>query len=549
MNYYRPAPARRRRVNPKRLATVIVVAAAIILAAVFLGYMFTTVTLDADEEAALYENGVFGEGVSVGGIDVSGMTFTQGQSALQALRDDMLGEGSINFKVRNIATPYRYTLEEMGVSVDIDGPLRQAMLHGREGTRWSLKFGSGKPVDFPLERAYDEAVTSAVLSALAAQEAWGQEPEDAGYSVEKWADEDDLRTGGEIVMQESVDGFEVLTGQLIATAQEQLRNSAYGTFDAPVSVVKAERHDGNIPPMDLIGQYTTSYDTAKGSKYERMYNIWKMSDLLNGIRIKSGNTFSINEHVGDRTEEGGWKLAPGIENGDYKDQPGGGICQVSTTMYNAMLRAELQATKRRPHSIPAAYVDPGLDATISSYGGPDFEFENTTDSDVLMIIECDAPARRVTVKFFGNNPRDYYLRFSGEVVREEDYPAPEFIRNDALDPWAIESVLSGQKYKYAEVYVTKYDKETDEVIEEARKVNDAEYKAISPKYEIGSKVPMPEAGTTLEQLTATRDQLKAEEQAALDAEAAAAAAAAEVAQQPEPTPTPTATEPPAPPEA
>ncbi|HBU13224.1 MAG TPA: vanomycin resistance protein VanB, partial [Clostridiales bacterium] len=100
-------------------------------------------------------------------------------------------------------------------------------------------------------------------------------------------------------------------------------------------------------------------------------NIWKMSDIINGVKVEPGETWSINEEAGPRTYNLGWQGAPGISDGEYKEEAGGGICQVSSTLYNAVLRAELEIVERKHHSWPLDYIDGGLDATIST-GAPDF---------------------------------------------------------------------------------------------------------------------------------------------------------------------------------
>lgn len=547
MKKYRPVS--RRRVNPVRLGITIAIIVVVIALVIFGVYMFSKVTLDDQAEAELFRTGTFVEGVSVGGVDVSGLTYEQGKEAVIPVSEKILNAGTIDFTVKDVDTPYHYTLEELGVSVDTEQPLRDAMLYGREGTRWSLQFGNPEPKDFPVERQYDESVTQNKLTSLISseQKSWDVEPEPASYVLNPKSDENSLTTGGEIVKQDSVDGRKVLTDSLIPTVVEQINSGNYASFELPTEVVRAEHNSDTIAPMELIGQYTTKFDSKSGSAPNRMYNIWKISDKLNGARIKAGNEFSVNDHVGDRTEKLGWKLAPGIENGEYTDQPGGGICQVSTTLYNAVLRAELKPTKRVPHTIPSSYVDKGLDATIST-GGPDFAFENTTDSDVIIVVKCNVPAREVTVQLYGNNPRDYYLRFSGKVEETTPKTAAEFIRNGSLsDPWAIEEKLSAREGMKAFVYVTKYDKKTDKVISGPTKTDiTGTYKPSGGKYEIGSKVPEPTSGMTVDELRALRDKAKAEEQNKLDAEKAAQEEEQRKAQEAAQPPVESATQPPEP---
>jgi vancomycin resistance protein YoaR len=99
--------------------------------------------------------------------------------------------------------------------------------------------------------------------------------------------------------------------------------------------------------------------------------------------LAPGEKLSLNDILGDRTEAAGWKLAPGYVRGKTEDQPGGGVCQVSTTLYCAALKADLEIVSRVNHSIPVGYADRGLDATIST-GGPDLVIRNNTKENLYL---------------------------------------------------------------------------------------------------------------------------------------------------------------------
>ncbi len=133
----------------------------------------------------------------------------------------------------------------------------------------------------------------------------------------------------------------------------------------------------------LRGSYTTSFS---GSTSNRKYNIRFGADKINGIILKPGDVFSANDTLGKRTRANGWKNAGAYEGGEVVEQPGGGVCQLSSTLYNAVLYADLEIVDRRNHSMPVHYVDRGRDATINSVGNLiDFKFKNNTSSDVIII--------------------------------------------------------------------------------------------------------------------------------------------------------------------
>ena len=133
----------------------------------------------------------------------------------------------------------------------------------------------------------------------------------------------------------------------------------------------------------LRGSYTTSFsDSTKNRKY----NIRFGAEKINGTILKPGDVFSANDTLGKRTRKNGWKNAGAYENGEVVQQAGGGVCQLSSTLYNAALYADMEIVERRNHSMPVHYVDRGRDATINSIGNLiDFKFRNNTSSDVIIM--------------------------------------------------------------------------------------------------------------------------------------------------------------------
>lgn len=133
----------------------------------------------------------------------------------------------------------------------------------------------------------------------------------------------------------------------------------------------------------LRGAYTTSFsDSTKNRKY----NIRFGAEKINGTILKPGDVFSANDTLGKRTRKNGWKNAGAYEAGEVVQQAGGGVCQLSSTLYNAALYADMEIVERRNHSMPVHYVDRGRDATINSVGNIiDFKFRNNTSSDVIIM--------------------------------------------------------------------------------------------------------------------------------------------------------------------
>ena len=147
----------------------------------------------------------------------------------------------------------------------------------------------------------------------------------------------------------------------------------------------------------VLGKYTTHF-AAGGNRGQ---NVANAARRINGKILLSGETFSFNETVGRRSAANGFKPAPEYLNGETVTGIGGGTCQVSTTLYSAVLYADLQVITRRNHSMSVGYVPLGQDATVSD-GGIDFKFHNDTDYPVK--IEAGTSGGNLTVKIVGTQP-------------------------------------------------------------------------------------------------------------------------------------------------
>lgn len=134
---------------------------------------------------------------------------------------------------------------------------------------------------------------------------------------------------------------------------------------------------------DLLSSFSTKYDA---SNKNRSNNLLLASNKINGTILMPGEEFSYNKVVGERTIEAGYKEAHIYSGGKVVDGLGGGICQISTTLYNTVLYANLEVTQRKNHQLPAGYVKNGLDATVV-YGSIDFKFVNSRKYPIKIVSE------------------------------------------------------------------------------------------------------------------------------------------------------------------
>lgn len=165
--------------------------------------------------------------------------------------------------------------------------------------------------------------------------------------------------------------------------------------------------------------FTTYYSSSE----ERISNIKLASQKINGVFLDVNEEFSFNNIVGERTENNGYKNSKIILGGKFTDGVGGGVCQVSTTLYNAVLLAGLKVTESHPHSLAVSYVAPSFDAMVS-FGYADLKFVNDTGYPVL--IKAFANDYMLTISIFGQKMSERYARQS-TITGELPAPPEETI--------------------------------------------------------------------------------------------------------------------------
>ena len=160
----------------------------------------------------------------------------------------------------------------------------------------------------------------------------------------------------------------------------------------------------------VIGHYATNFSSGPS----RTNNIRVASGMLNGHVVMPGEKFSFNQFLGQRTEDKGFKRAGIYLNGHHDFDTGGGVCQVSTTLYNTVLQAGLDVVSRQPHSMPVAYVPLGQDAAVS-YPGLDFAFRN--DRDYPVAIATKYRPGRIEFSLLGETKRQGVVRIENKLLR------------------------------------------------------------------------------------------------------------------------------------
>ena len=208
----------------------------------------------------------------------------------------------------------------------------------------------------------------------------------------------------------------------------------------------------DIDSMRELSRFSTEFATSNES---RSRNVQKAAGLLNCVILEPGEELSYNELLGPRTEELGWLPAHGISGGkEYIDTPGGGICQVSSTLYNSLLLIgpDIRIVSRSHHSIPGSYVAMGLDATVSYYG-PDLVWSNAAESPMFLFAYADMRTKTVYTFVYGTQPDDgTHYKIWSDTIEKLDPPEPKRIA-EPLWPTGYSKMVISPRYGYiVEVY-------------------------------------------------------------------------------------------------
>lgn len=225
----------------------------------------------------------------------------------------------------------------------------------------------------------------------------------------------------------------------IAINEEQLKSDIQSALSAKqfdkVITVSASEVQPEYSTAAAKQKYKTigTYTTNTTSNSKRNTNIRLAAAALNGTIVGPGQEVSFNDMVGQRTEAKGYQGAAAYNNGEVVQEIGGGVCQVSTTLYNAALKAGMKISMRRSHTFEPSYVTPGMDATVS-WGGPDFRFINTSSSAIG--IKASYSNQTVTVSIYGVPVLEDGVTYSLEATKTEtfDLPEPQYEEDQTLQP-------------------------------------------------------------------------------------------------------------------
>lgn len=247
----------------------------------------------------------------------------------------------------------------------------------------------------------------------------------------------------------------------LEAAKEKLANCEYGdVIEIPMEYILPEVVSSDLSGSlyaDILGIGQTNHT----NNADRNNNISLACQAINGTVLEPGDEFSFNDVVGERTSARGYRKAPAYSSGETVSELGGGICQVSSTLYYSVLLADLEVTARRNHSYVSSYIDMGMDATVS-WGGPEFKFRNNTNYPIR--IEAEISGGKVTVRIMGTDKRDYYVEMDYEVAGylkpETEYKDYKYDNDEGYSDGDV--IQEGSTGYVVDTYKHKIDRETGE---------------------------------------------------------------------------------------
>ena len=261
--------------------------------------------------------------------------------------------------------------------------------------------------------------------------------------------------------------------------------------------------------ITLLSSYQTNYATKAGSNEPdldannraRDWNISKAVGLMQVTVLEPGQTFDFNKKTGERSEKKGWAPANAVYHGTgYRPEPGGGVCQVSTTIFNAVLRAGITNITRRGHSIPSNYVTKkfeeglGLDATVD-YGNIEFKFKNDTGHTIYVFIyitKNNSRRKNINVEIYGQKEEGVEYRVRNEILEQtpsNDESKIEYEYDKTMLATAKRVLIRAPHDGYrVKTYVDKYK---DGKFVKTVRTEETVYKVIYPKYRVGTATITP----------------------------------------------------------
>ena len=375
---------------------------------------------------------VMKNGIYVGNVDISGMTVEEAKAAVQEYVDT-IGQVEITL-VAAKDTQVVVKVSDFGITWSNPEVVDEAIEIGTTGNvieRYKImKDLEHDNLIYELELDYDAQAISDVLTMRCAI-----------YDVAR-KDSSLTRKNGKFEIVEGRTGYALDVETSIDKVYQFLQDGwDFQTGTVALDIV-VDEYRGTMEELqqvkDVLGSFTTSYKTS-GSN--RSANVQNGTELINGAVLYPGDEFSALAVVTPFTEANGYFPAGSYLNGEVVDSLGGGICQVTTTLYNAVLLAELEISQRFNHSMTVSYVPLSMDAAVAESAGKDFKFINNTEYPIY--VEGYVKNKMVTFNIYGKETRAGNRKIAFESEVKETIPVVDVITADPGQPFGYVASSGG----------------------------------------------------------------------------------------------------------
>ncbi len=359
--------------------------------------------------------------IFINDIDVGGLSE---QEAIDKINNLILsGNSSKKIIVTDGNISQEIPFSKFEITEDVNGAVDRAISYAKEG---SIKSRYNQVINLnnnplKLHMSYDANIDN-IKKVVSSINNYNQKAINAKM----------IKTGGNFEIIPGKMGKELNVDDLSNKIYNLLSNNKEGTVEVVLKDLDYKyKEDMFAKSQSLLGSFHTNISSA--SSTERRANIARAAESINGYIIYPEEVFSTNNAFGKRISSNGYKKAPIIVKGEMVDDVGGGICQVSSSLYMAALYSELQIVERQNHSLKVGYADYAYDATLVD-GAIDLKIKNNTKFPVY--IESSVINNKVIVNIYGNERRNSNIKlsFQNELIQKINPPAPITKLDNTLAP-------------------------------------------------------------------------------------------------------------------
>lgn len=417
------------------------------------------------------DNETLGEMISIDGVDVSGMSISDAYESLTYAHEQMLAGTKYVIKTDRAGT-VEIKASELPFSFNVQKALEEAF------SLDPYQVSSGERRMLQCQIAYNEEEGVKIIDSKT--KSLYVDPVDAKAVYDPNAVEGFKFVEEQPGLQADIQDINMQIAQSVIEGSIIEINTKMLKVTPEYTIEKAKTEN------TLISQFSTSFAKSPHNNENRVYNIKKGAGLIDGVRLNPGEEFDANDVLGPRNEKNGWREAPGIRNGKYEQEYGGGICQVSSTLYNAVLMADLKITDRQHHSWPMGYVPIGRDATIST-DGPNLKFINNGDTPITISARTDDENLSITISIYGTALKDgMSIKLSSAKINTLPEPDAEFELDSNLPHNTKVKKRDGRAGSVSETYKEYYD--SDGKLLKRKLVSKDTYKPISAIVQVSEDI-------------------------------------------------------------